>query len=530
MNRLNLLFGPSMPPDQETLGLSFVAGPYLQPWSAIGLLSAERYVRENYDSVGIIDPFTRAFLLEDFDGFAPGDLLTIHVSSEGAGLVSDASGSLIGAFDWGTRTVAVTGGTWNFKVINNAITLDGISVSKANTWKPIIKPGIVWRFYRVPANEPQESWLTRSGLVPGDRVWLIYTVPEVTYGTKTTEETSTTFPGSDVELNEVIEVANVQAPNKIGFRGSIKVLTKIVVNGETKFTGVADTNSSETGYIVSIDNELKTITIRDVVNPDDRIYITYLSYSEYYEYSGFYDYYENQWYPYDCNPEYGHWIGDAQTDTLLNSVDALNKQTSIYLIPSAYLSVSLTFAPTGSATVADLQLEFVSAFTYGETSFVRHFVGQQTEDFDLSGAFIDASINTYSRARFGLEHYDAPDSLGTDYFSVFVPAALPIAKIVLAAPASIHALVAADIRQRGGGVPIEWEPLGAKTEPDGIDELRSYFDLGIWEGKIIKEGGVVEIHIDKTILNDWTVKEIEEIVESQMLPGIAYTILYEDNV
>jgi hypothetical protein len=28
-----------------------------------------------------------------------------------------------------------------------------------------------------------------------------------------------------------------------------------------------------------------------------------------------------------------------------------------------------------------------------------------------------------------------------------------------------------------------------ETQQDGLDKLRGFFDLGIWEGKAIKEGG-----------------------------------------
>jgi hypothetical protein len=48
MNTLTYAFGPEIPVNLEAIGLSFLAAPHLQSDSSIAVLSAERYVRENY--------------------------------------------------------------------------------------------------------------------------------------------------------------------------------------------------------------------------------------------------------------------------------------------------------------------------------------------------------------------------------------------------------------------------------------------------------------------------------------------------
>ena len=113
---------------------------------------------------------------------------------------------------------------------------------------------------------------------------------------------------------------------------------------------------------------------------------------------------------------------------------------------------------------------------------------------------------------------------------------LPLGKFVLAAPASINSTSIADIRNRGGGVPEDYSYTAIDTNTDGIDTLKGFWDQGIWEGEVVKEGGVVEVKIDPSLLKDseddpdpttFTYSQIYEIVKSQMPPGIEFEIIFD---
>ncbi len=524
MNELNLIFGPKLPPQLETVGLAFIAAPTMQPDSAIGLLSAERYAKENYDH-----------LQDDLGIFSegvPDRDLNIQVTIPSVGGITNPSA--LGGFVNSGNVPLVTS-EWSFPVINSAIRVAGIHISKAGTWSPIVQPGNVWRTYTLVSSgiEPATSWLRKA--IPEDgkdhKVVLIYAIPEYRYGS--TSSSSVRFPPTPAKFKTMKELGSPTGPHKITYAGDIDVLQEIKVNGTVEFSGTYTGVESET-YVKDLNKTLKTIDVAKSTNPDDYVELTYLSYCDYYIYTG-YRSASGDWFPFDANPEYGHIIGDDQQSTYRQSSDCLLEQVTLYSIPSAMMEYVYVETTSNTGMVlGTLQLKFYRAVDYGETHFVRHLVlGNDTEQ--ISARDEGTVINTWGYATFGRNFYDELNVSANDVFSTRVPSMIPLGRLVLAAPASKNAVAVADIRERGGGVPIDFPMVAVETQTDGLDKLRSFLDMGIWEGKAIKEGGVIEIEIDISLLktdpedtdpNTFLASEIYEIVKTHIPPGIDFEIRY----
>lgn len=527
-NELTLIFGPSVPASLEAVGLAFISAPTLKHDSAVALLSAERYVKENY-------PHIRSFPLHTQSTTASATLTATYKCTSVLGLYPRAS------FGFSVQGPIPNSEDYAVQTLQSPISVQGLYLSRAGSWMPIIRPGCVWRYHIVKAEEfnpgtafdangapvssqvaSQYSWLGRSGLKPGDEVILIYTVPEHRYGALTTSS-STTFPGSQAKLRPVIEMGAMVSPTKISYRTPFKVLTRVTVNNVVKFAGSFDNTSSST-FISSINHDLQQIELKESLSPDDEIELRFLTMTEFYQYSGFRLMPTDTWYPFDANPEFGHYIGDPATATIKSSSECLLQQVTLYCIPSAYIKIN--YGSVGENT--NVNLTFVSAFSWGESFFVRHIIGQSEEDIQTRQQ--DGPTNTWGHAVLGRNFYDEAASYPDDVYSLSVPSMMPLGKIVMAAPASHRSVQIADIRERGGGVPVDYPLQAFSTNASGIDYMRSFLDLGIWEGAAIKEGGVLEIHISSSFLNTFTADQIYEIVRNHMKPGIDFEIIYRDDV
>jgi hypothetical protein len=117
-----------------------------------------------------------------------------------------------------------------------------------------------------------------------------------------------------------------------------------------------------------------------------------------------------------------------------------------------------------------------------------------------------------------------------DVFSLNVPSMMPLGKMVMTAPAALGSVSVADIRQRGGGLPPDFQFNAVNTSSSGLDLLRSYYDLGTWNGAAVQEGGVVEVQINSSLLDRFTHDQIVEMVKLVTLPGIDAEIVYKDDV
>ena len=272
-NQLNLIFGPKLPEELETVGLAFIAAPSMRPDSAIGTLSAVRYAKENYDHIEDSLPiFT--------DGIPN---TSIQVRFESSVLASAFSSVATG----GTNLVDnqfLNSSSWTIKTLNTAIKVIGLHVSQADTWYPIVHPGCVWRFpYTLSASgiEPSGSWLRKA--IPNDgqdhKLILIYACPEHTYN-QTTSALGLAFPPNQAKYVQMKEIATVIEPHKVSYNGKIDVLTQIKVNGTVKFSGSVDEYVSD-NYLRGIDRTLKELTIKPALAPTDRVELTYYSYNDY---------------------------------------------------------------------------------------------------------------------------------------------------------------------------------------------------------------------------------------------------------
>lgn len=532
-NELNLFFGPKLPLEFETVGLAFLAAPTLRSDSAIGVLSAIRYAKQNYDHLGTSNLFDT--------GYA-GAKLDIEYSCNNISYL----GGTVGAFS-SQGTVSLTDEDWGFDTLNSAIKVKGVKITPANTWYPIIQPGVVFRpGYIIAASgiEPSGSWLKRA-MDPTNQnnqnfyLTLVYSVPEVLYSSTVSGDIGVAFPNAQAKYKTVKEIAIPSSPNTIGYEGDIYALQIISINGTVRASGLFTGVESGSGhsYIRNIDPITKQITLRASLSPDDYIELQYLTYNDHYVYTGFRDY-GGSWWSFDANPEYGHYIRDYEANTYRNSSDALLSQVTLYAIPSAAIKYEFVENPVNSPTLGTLILTAYRAIDYGETHVIRHTISSEPVEL-INSRDGGTVINTWGHAVFGRNFYDEATILGDDIFNLRIPSMIPLGRFVLGAPASVNSVSVADIRERGGGVPENFPMVAVESQENGLDTLRGFFDLGIWEGKAIKEGGVVEILIDKSLLktdpldtnpSTFLASEIYDLVRSQIPPGIDFEIRYQENL
>jgi hypothetical protein len=521
MNELNLMFGPKMPQELESVGLAFIAAPTLSPDSAIAALSAERYAKENYSHLAQNIMFR--------EGEA-GKQLKLDIEIPPISGFTNPTG--LGSYSIST-SVDLSSTDWMMETLNTAIRVAGMHISKAGTWCPIVKPGTVYRPYKiVRSREPEDSWLL--SVLNGDEedaeVLLVYSVPEYRYGIENTT-TSIKFPPNSARFKTVREVGFSNGPHKIGYSGDLYQLLEVKINGVVQFSGTY-TGVEEDTYLRGIDFTVKLIDVSKALGPEDLIELKYLSYADYHVYTGYRDA-SGTWFPFDANPEFGHIIGDPTTRLYRNSAEVLLEQITLYALPTAAIKLIYT-SESSSTYVGHLKLRFYRASAYGETHFVRHIVSSETTE-EISARDGGTVINTWGYALFGRNFYDEQNVDGGDIFDSKIPSMLPLGRFVLAAPASVRSVSVADIRQRGGGVPLDFPMIGVETQENGLDKLRSFLDMGIWEGKAIKEGGVIEIEIDRSLLktdeddpdpNTFLSSEIYELVKKQVPPGIDFEIRF----
>ena len=520
-NELSMYFGPSIPLSVESIGIAFITGPTLKANNSISTLNAERYAPENYPNLATLNVFGQG---------VAGSILNVTFNVPG----TTYNGLVSGFGNWSlSGPVQLTGVNWGFNVLNTPIEVSGIHVTPANTWYPTIQPGTVYRFYTVPSYEPANSWLTRSGLVAGDQVWLIYSVPEMQY--EYTADVDATFPASPARYKTLKQVVSPISASTFSFRGSIYELDQVLINGVDRSHGALPWNNVGTNaYVASINNTLKTVQLNDNLQADDYIQITYKTYNDFYEYTGYRDY-SGTWYSFDANPEYGHYIANDQNTFLLSSSVALGNNCMIYAIPSAYITTN--YQPTTPPTTINLgtlNMSIVRAVDWGELYFIMHCIAGDGLVENL--VITQGSPNsTWGHAQFSRNYYDQQGQYANIY-STSYPSMLPLGNVLLSAPAGLGSVIVADIRQRGGGIPPNF-PLASVVTEQGVQLVSSFYDLGLWLGTPVTQGGVAQININTAILTTdpnntnpalFTATEINQIVQSQITPGIDFNIVYVD--
>ena len=294
LNQIQLFFGPTMPLEFESVGLSFMTAPTLSSNSAIGSLSAARYVSQNYDH---IEP-----QLGVFNTGAPGSVLDITYNCPPIGAFPNPNS--LGLTSTQSNIVLVDQ-NWGPQILNNSLLVSGIKTTQAGTWCPVIQPGLVWREGYLLASsgiEPSGSWLRRA--IPDDGndyyLTLIYSVPEMLYPPTQDGYFGLTFPPPYARFQTIKETGNPVSPQTISYQGNLDVLLQVVVNGVTTFASTY-TGVEDYAYLSFLNKNLKQIGITSSLNPNDLVELTYLSYDDFYVYSGFRDV-NNNWWPFDANP------------------------------------------------------------------------------------------------------------------------------------------------------------------------------------------------------------------------------------
>ena len=515
MNNLQLNFG-GVPADvNNAVGLSFISSPAMQPDTSVAVLETYKFPKENKSTLRTYGFFQeiqgqQAHLRIQYAGTT----LLAQTTNLGAWTLSDVLYSL-----------NVGGDAIDLTAVNTPITTTGIKVTRAESWGIGITPGVIFRSYVVPAYEQSSVWFRTGALAskttPGTKCLLIYSTPECFYPAKL-GASSAVFPGSDGRYRATTEKAATGGPNRITFSGDIAVLTSIKVNGTSKYSGSYDGSASDS-TIKTLNSELKYIDVSFSLAPDDVITLGYYTYLSEYTYLGFRDGQAGGYYCFDCNPEYGHFIADDRYNQIRASSDALAEQITVYAVPSA-IALFTVEPPASGDDLPTAVVTFYSAYDFGESHFIRHAIGHQDEI--ISPRISEGPLNTFGFAVFGRNYYDETGNEQGDIFSATIPSMLPLARVLIKAPASSSVVKHADIRIRGGGIPLDFDLTNLASEGSTLVDIAGYFDMGRNDGKAVQSGGVVTITIDPSVLDTFTDAQIQEIVQQRMAPGISYDIVY----
>jgi hypothetical protein len=182
----------------------------------------------------------------------------------------------------------------------------------------------------------------------------------------------------------------------------------------------------------------------------------------------------------------------------------------------------------GSATIT-----FKSALAYGESSFLRYKRGSLSDEvigpdvINLDSG--ESPSATYGNAQFDVDHYiDDSQSLEGSWIGYY-PSAIPLGKIMGAPPLSVDSVTIADIRSRGGGLPERIESFYLQAASGQLERVATFWDLGLWDGPPVKEGGAVKFEIPESVLDRYSAQEIREIIKKRIPPGIQPFIQYYED-
>lgn len=525
---MDFYFGPSIP-NIPNVPISFVSNAPLTVPNTLAFFSSDRYCPENYSFIN-----KNLKVIEDIP---VGKKLNITWNTGTLGALNTVFPSGVGLDSVNLNgVVECKESSWGPEVLNESILVKYVQQTEAGSWLPTIKQGTVWRKFTYSTTNGEPVWLNNIGLNDGETVILIYTTPEVHYQERLLV-TDPFFLGSSSQSisTKRSEVCSVIQDKTFSFLGYIQGVYSIDINGVNKFTSVTPVNPSSIAIIDSMDLEQRTIKFKGIeLLPEDKVVITYATPNDNFVYSGFQTP-SLGWRCFDLNPEYGHWCSDYNSVTPVNTKDALNQTVNLFAVPTSVIRYTINYRPNTDEVYADIVFTFYSAFDLGETHFIRHVLTSERSEIitNREGAGLHS---TYGSAVFGRNYYNEFNSNLNDVYSTKVPSMLPIAKFTSVLNQGSTKMVTNDIRRRGGGIPDNFNFDSISTEEDGLDTLRSFFDLGIWEGTLLQEGGKVVIKIDPSILktdpsstdpNTFLASEIEEMVQKNILPGIGYEIVME---
>jgi len=508
-NNLQLQIGPQLV--ENCLPIAFISSAGFNPES-LAIFSEQQYVVDNIPRVRSLS-------------FNPSGMSVISAT---ASVSFEAISSLgISASSLSLGDLSVENNAITFKHLSSPILINGVFVNPDKSFTPSVGVGNFLRTYTMQS-EPAWSWLPRAGFAEGDKLLLVYGVPEVSYQTFTApSSTDTLFPNTAC-LSQVIEDTYPATPTTINLKHVPEYLISVVAEGSTLYSGKLQVGETSA--------EIRDFTANGVVNlvcsldPDTKVTVTYLTQPQTYNYKGFkfYDGTNTVYKGLDLNPEYGRRSYSDVSSAYVSSLKALYDEVQIYLVPVAAAKLNFTETSKGVFTGS---IEFKSAFNYGETHFVRHYVGPLDEDFNEDYSLtVREFFNYWGTTVLGQAEYDdlgaGPNT--NDVFSTYLPSMAPIGKITLARGGKNDQISIIDLRNRGGGINSIESLKGSKYSDTLFRQLQQFFDLGTWGGVSLHQGGIVKIEIAKTVLDQFSQEEVDNIVKFHIPVGMDYFIQYTE--
>lgn len=219
--------------------------------------------------------------------------------------------------------------------------------------------------------------------------------------------------------------------------------------------------------------------------------------------------------------------GEIDLHHFFNGVDE-HDGTKKYFFQPTSVDDSFTVNPvTQAATVSGI-MQFYSAFDYGETHFLRYQLGANNDEIIQE---IDPntdeylSQDTWGHGQFGLAKYREYGSFEPSWNANF-PSSIPLGRLMSAPPVSIETVRVADVRQRGGGISDSLQNFYSQSGSGLIDRVAGFWDMSLWEGPTVKEGGSVQVTLPAALLNDMTETEIRALVMKRVPPGIELLLTF----
>lgn len=473
-------------------------------------------------------------------GYAPTNSLGLatHIFNPGIPDLTTATVTVctLAVSSLGSTTSSITG--LELKVVNNMIHIETISepilIERLTPGAdggiyPEVSNGIVWRLYKMPNTEPSWSWLTKAGYASGDYLLLGYTVPELKYQTYSSIGSGDQYYPNKPMMKSVSRSVYPLNPHTLQVPVDFKAITSIEASGATLFSGHFTDTSLPSGIIQSWNPSLKQIKLNQAVESNVKFTITGLTLAGNYTYTGHRHVSSggvSTWRSFDANPEYGRVIYSQNSSGLEPTVKGLIEQVLLFAVPTCAAKISLTSTGSGEASGT---IVFDSAFNYQETHFIRHIVGATTESFDPEYNTGDYEFyNYWGVTPFGQAQYnDIGSAYQTgDQYSSYLPSMLPIGRFNLDSidPNTIVSIT--DLRERGGGLPDNFNFDEINTDFTLRNKYKKYWDLGVWDGVVKSEGGSIIVEISSDRLNYFTEQEIEKIVGFHVVPGVTFTINY----
>lgn len=172
--------------------------------------------------------------------------------------------------------------------------------------------------------------------------------------------------------------------------------------------------------------------------------------------------------------------------------------------------------------IATGDLQYYSAFDYGETHFLRYRLGGHNDEsiYDETAPANDTfSQETWGYGICGRAHY-RDYSTNEASWNSFYPSSIALGRLMAAPPLNVETVRIADARVRGGGISEPLYDFYSQVGSGLVDRVSGFWDMSLWEGPTVKEGGSVSVTLPGDLLTTYTESEVRELVMKRIPPGI----------